>query len=177
MDLHIEVVVFFPRWGAAAAGERAPMRPPPSSSLLSSLPPSRSRLVCILAHVDHGKTSLSDSLLASNNLLHPAMAGTLRYLDSRPDEQARGITMKSSSISLLHIPSSSPHSPSSAESCSPTATAPEGAVVVNLIDSPGHIDFCSEVSTAVRLSDGALIVVDACEGVCIQTETVLRQAM
>ena len=60
--------------------------------------------MCILAHVDHGKTTLSDHLIGANALIHPRMAGELRYLDSRDDEQARGITMKSSSISLLHVP-------------------------------------------------------------------------
>lgn len=60
------------------------------------------RNICVLAHVDHGKTSLSDSLIASNGIISSKMAGKLRYLDSRPDEQERGITMKSSSISLLY---------------------------------------------------------------------------
>lgn len=60
--------------------------------------------MCILAHVDHGKTTLSDHLIACNGLIHPKMVGELRYLDSRDDEQARGITMKSSSISLLYVP-------------------------------------------------------------------------
>jgi ribosome assembly protein 1 len=60
--------------------------------------------MCILAHVDHGKTTLSDHLIACNGLIHPRMVGELRYLDSRDDEQARGITMKSSSISLLYVP-------------------------------------------------------------------------
>lgn len=60
--------------------------------------------MCIIAHVDHGKTTLSDNLIASNGLIHPKMAGELRYLDSREDEQIRGITMKSSSIALLYVP-------------------------------------------------------------------------
>lgn len=62
------------------------------------------RNMCILAHVDHGKTTLSDHLIGSNGLIHPKMVGELRYLDSRDDEQERGITMKSSSISLLYVP-------------------------------------------------------------------------
>src|ERR1700761_6233170 len=62
--------------------------------------PEHIRNICILAHVDHGKTSLTDALLATNGIISPKLAGKIRYLDSRPDEQLRGITMESSAISL-----------------------------------------------------------------------------
>ncbi|EME47847.1 hypothetical protein DOTSEDRAFT_51149 [Dothistroma septosporum NZE10] len=124
------------------------------------------RNICILAHVDHGKTSLTDALIATNGIISPKLAGKIRYLDSRPDEQLRGITMESSAISLYF---------SLLRRSAPEAEPEQKEYLINLIDSPGHIDFSSEVSTASRLCDGAIVLVDAVEGVCSQTVTVLRQ--
>uniref|UniRef100_H3G6U9 Elongation factor 2 n=1 Tax=Phytophthora ramorum TaxID=164328 RepID=H3G6U9_PHYRM len=126
--------------------------------------PERIRNICILAHVDHGKTTLSDSLVSANGIISERLAGKVRYLDNTEEEQVRGITMKSSAISLVYQPE-------------PVADKePEAPYLINLVDSPGHVDFSFDVSTAVRLCDGALVLIDAVEGVCAQTHAVIRQA-
>jgi elongation factor 2 len=115
----------------------------------------------LVGHIDHGKTTLSDSLLSEAGFLSPDLAGEARALDFLEEEQRRGITMKSANISLYYEKSLEGHEP----------------FLINLVDTPGHLDFSGKVTRALRLVDGVVVVVDAVEEVITQSETVIKQAL
>ncbi|MBJ63095.1 MAG: elongation factor EF-2 [Euryarchaeota archaeon] len=116
------------------------------------------RNLCIAAHIDHGKTTLSDNLIAGAGMMSEDLAGKSRVLDFDEQESARGITINAASASMVH--------------------SVEGTdYLINLIDTPGHVDFGGDVTRAMRAVDGCFILACAVEGPMPQTETVVRQAL
>lgn len=126
--------------------------------MLAMKEPERIRNIAIAAHIDHGKTTLSDNLLAGAGMMSEELAGKAVALDFHEDESERGITIDSAAVSMVHTVKNTTH-------------------LINLIDTPGHVDFGGDVTRAMRAVDGAVVVCCAVEGIMPQTETVLRQAL
>lgn len=120
--------------------------------------PQQIRNIGVVAHIDHGKTTLSDNLLYNAGMISKDAAGKQLALDFREDEQARGITINAASVSMVHDYEGKNY-------------------LINMIDTPGHVDFGGDVTRAMRAVDGVIVVACAVEGVMPQTKTVIQQAM
>ena len=108
--------------------------------------PSRLRNFCVVSHIDHGKTTLTDRFLELTGTVKTAE----RYLDSNPIEQERGITIKLAPVRMHYSLNTIPY-------------------ILNLIDTPGHVDFAYEVSRSLAACEGAILLVDATAGIQAQT--------
>ena len=120
--------------------------------------PKSIRNISVAAHIDHGKTTFSDNLLAGAGMISEEHAGKQLALDFHDDEQERGITIDSASVSMVH-------------------KMGDDNYLINLIDTPGHVDFGGDVTRAMRAIDGTIVLVCAIEGIMPQTETVMKQAL
>jgi GTP-binding protein len=121
---------------------------------MSKLPRENIRNIAIIAHVDHGKTTLVDGMLRQTNVFRMNQSVAERVLDDNPLERERGITILAKNTGIQY-----------------------GGVTINIVDTPGHADFGGEVERVVNMVDGALLLVDAVEGPMPQTRFVLRQAL